>query len=66
MREPARRRTLQLLARLSHQADFSIGCYCEREDQCHRSILRELLVEHGARMAPAVGRNTAGAGSPDR
>ena len=51
MREPARRRTLQLLARLSHQADFSIGCYCEREDRCHRSILRELLVEHGARLA---------------
>lgn len=50
MREPARQRTLQLLARLSHQADFSIGCYCEREDRCHRSILRELLVEHGAQM----------------
>ena len=51
MREPARQRTLQLLARLSHQADFSIGCYCEREDRCHRSILRELLMEHGARLA---------------
>jgi uncharacterized protein YeaO (DUF488 family) len=52
MREPPRQRTLELLARLSDQADFSIGCYCEREDQCHRSILRVLLVEHGARMAP--------------
>jgi uncharacterized protein YeaO (DUF488 family) len=51
MREPARQRMLQLLARLSHQADFTIGCYCEREDRCHRSILRELLVEHGARFA---------------
>lgn len=51
MREPPRQRTLELLARLSHQTDFSIGCYCEREDQCHRSILRELLAEHGARLA---------------
>jgi uncharacterized protein YeaO (DUF488 family) len=55
MREPPRQRTLQLLARLSHQADFSIGCYCEREDRCHRSILRELLVEHGARFATPGG-----------
>jgi uncharacterized protein YeaO (DUF488 family) len=55
MREPARHRTLQLLARLSHQADFSIGCYCEREDRCHRSILRELLMEHGARLAARGG-----------
>jgi uncharacterized protein YeaO (DUF488 family) len=50
MRGPAPRHTLELLARLSHAADFSVGCYCEREDQCHRSILRELLVEHGARL----------------
>src|SRR5215470_15575991 len=52
MREPSRQRLLQLLARFSHQADFSVGCYCERDDQCHRSILRRLLLEHGAKIAP--------------
>jgi hypothetical protein len=36
---------------LSHQADFSIGCYCEREDRCHRSIVRDLLMERGAKVA---------------
>jgi uncharacterized protein YeaO (DUF488 family) len=50
MREPARQRLLALLARLSRQVDFSVGCYCEREDRCHRSILGDLLAEHGARM----------------
>jgi uncharacterized protein YeaO (DUF488 family) len=39
-----------LLARLSHHADFSVGCYCEREDRCHRSILRALLAEQGAKL----------------
>jgi uncharacterized protein YeaO (DUF488 family) len=39
------------LARLSHSADFAVGCYCEDESRCHRSILRGLLVEHGARVA---------------
>jgi uncharacterized protein YeaO (DUF488 family) len=53
MQAPERQRLLEVLARLSHQADFSIGCYCEREDRCHRSILRELLAERGARFAPA-------------
>lgn len=52
MQQPSAQRTLQLLARLSHQAAFSIGCYCEREDRCHRSILRDLLMEHGAAIAP--------------
>lgn len=51
MQQPSRRRTLQLLARLSHQTNFSVGCYCEREDRCHRSILRDLLAEHGAKIA---------------
>lgn len=50
MREPAARHVLELLAALSHTTDFSVGCYCEREDRCHRSILRELLLEHGARL----------------
>jgi uncharacterized protein YeaO (DUF488 family) len=42
------KRSLDLLAALSHQADFSVGCYCEEESRCHRSVLRELLVERGA------------------
>ena len=46
---------LRLLAALSHHADFSVGCYCEDETHCHRSVLRALLVEHGARLA-APGR----------
>lgn len=48
MKEPAAQRLLTLLAALSHQTDFSVGCYCENADRCHRSILRELLAEHGA------------------
>jgi uncharacterized protein YeaO (DUF488 family) len=44
-------RLLDLLALLSQGADFSIGCYCEDERRCHRSILREILAEHGARIA---------------
>ena len=41
---------IELLACLSHHANFSVGCYCEREDRCHRSVLRELLREQGARL----------------
>jgi uncharacterized protein YeaO (DUF488 family) len=41
-------RTLDLLAALSHQTNFSVGCYCENEARCHRSILRSLLQERGA------------------
>ena len=41
---------LDTLAALSRQADFSVGCYCADESRCHRSVLRELLVERGARM----------------
>jgi uncharacterized protein YeaO (DUF488 family) len=51
MNEPAPRRTLDLLAALSHNAYFSIGCYCEDEARCHRSVLRELLVGRGARVS---------------
>lgn len=51
MRKPGPQRLLEVLARLSHQADFSVGCYCEREDRCHRSLLRELLKERGAKLA---------------
>ncbi len=48
MKAPEARRDLDLLAALSHGADFSIGCYCEEESRCHRSILRELLERRGA------------------
>ena len=41
-------RVLDVLAGLSHQTNFSIGCYCDEESRCHRSILRELLEERGA------------------
>ncbi|MBV8833532.1 MAG: DUF488 family protein [Acidobacteriaceae bacterium] len=48
MSQPDRSRELDLLAVLSHQTNFSIGCYCEDENFCHRSVLRELLEERGA------------------
>ena len=51
MKAPAAQRLLDLLARLSHAANFSIGCYCEDEARCHRSILRTLLREKDARIA---------------
>ena len=43
-------RTLDLLAALSRQTNFSVGCYCEAESRCHRSILRQLLQERGAKI----------------
>ena len=51
MKAPAADRLISLLAALSPHADFSVGCYCENPERCHRSILRELLAEHGARLA---------------
>jgi len=48
MAEPDASRTLDLLAALSHQTDFAVGCYCADESRCHRSVLRELLAERGA------------------
>jgi uncharacterized protein YeaO (DUF488 family) len=51
MKTPAAARLIGLLAALSQHADFSVGCYCENPERCHRSILRELLAEHGARLA---------------
>ena len=44
-------RVLDLLAALSHQANFSMGCYCNDEEYCHRSVLRQLLAERGATLA---------------
>ena len=40
-------RAIELLAKLSHQTNFSVGCYCENEAHCHRSVLRALLLEKG-------------------
>jgi uncharacterized protein YeaO (DUF488 family) len=48
MAQPERARLLDLLAALSRQTDLAIGCYCEDEARCHRSVLRELLGERGA------------------
>lgn len=48
MSTPENGRTLDLLASLSQQANFSVGCYCADETHCHRSVLRELLAERGA------------------
>ena len=51
MASPEAAHAIALLAALSHQTDFSVGCYCQDEARCHRSILRELLVEKGAQVA---------------
>ena len=51
MKDPAAARSLDLLAALSHTADFSVGCYCENEARCHRAVLRDLLAERGAKIA---------------
>ena len=77
MAEPPARALLGLLAALSHQTDFSVGCYCANESRCHRSVLRELLREYGALVVPtpaadapqaidACTRSRAGAGSSPR
>lgn len=51
MKRPAARHLIETLAALSHRADFSVGCYCEDERRCHRSLLRRLLVGAGADVA---------------
>jgi uncharacterized protein YeaO (DUF488 family) len=50
MATPENARTLDLLAALSHRTNFSVGCYCENESHCHRSVLRALLKEKGGRV----------------
>ena len=52
MAAPENAKTLDVLAALSHQTNFSVGCYCEDEARCHRSVLRELLRDHGACLSP--------------
>lgn len=51
MARPEAKHLIATLAALSHSADFSVGCYCEIEARCHRSILRQLFAEAGAAMA---------------
>ena len=53
MRRPEARRLIALLAALSQRTDISIGCYCKDETRCHRTLLRQLLVDSGATMAPS-------------
>lgn len=50
MAQPEARHALALLAVLSHTTSFSVGCYCEDESRCHRSVLRQLLIENGAEV----------------
>jgi uncharacterized protein YeaO (DUF488 family) len=50
MLKPAAQRLIALLAALSSQTNFSVGCYCENETRCHRSLLKELLIERGAKV----------------
>jgi len=52
MKAPEKRHLLDLLAALSKTTSFAVGCYCAEEARCHRSVLRELLLEHGAEVAP--------------
>lgn len=50
MKQPEASHLLDLLAAMSHQTSFSLGCYCEDENRCHRSVLRELLAARGAEI----------------
>jgi hypothetical protein len=50
MREPHAQRLIALLALLSRQTDFSVGCYCADATRCHRSLLRAMLIDAGAAM----------------
>ncbi len=50
MSQPENARVLDVLAAMSHTANFSVGCYCNDEARCHRSVLRELLRERGATL----------------
>lgn len=51
MAAPAPSQSLDVLSALSHHVNFSVGCYCEDEQRCHRSLLRELLVSRGAKLS---------------
>jgi uncharacterized protein YeaO (DUF488 family) len=51
MKQPDASHLLDMLALMSHHTAFSLGCYCEDENHCHRSVLRELLLQRGAKLA---------------
>lgn len=55
MAKPENSHTLALLAALSQRSNFSVGCYCDSESRCHRSVLRELLAAAGAKLDPNGG-----------
>jgi uncharacterized protein YeaO (DUF488 family) len=50
MARPEANHATEVLAKLSHHTNFSVGCYCENEARCHRSLLRDLLIEKGAKV----------------
>ena len=52
MRRPEAERLIALLAALSQRTNLSVGCYCEDENRCHRSLLKQLLVDAGATVTP--------------
>jgi uncharacterized protein YeaO (DUF488 family) len=54
MREPSAQRLIALLAALSSRTSFSVVCSCEEESRCHRSLLKELLIEQGAEVVPSA------------
>jgi len=54
MSRPEAKQMIELLARMSHHANFSVGCYCENEQRCHRSVLKKLLEEQAAKIAKMV------------
>jgi hypothetical protein len=60
MKAPDAARTIALLALLSRETDLAVGCYCADPAHCHRSVLRELLEENGAIVAPMVPATNAG------
>ena len=51
MKKPEAAQVLDLLAALSHGTPMALGCYCENESRCHRSVLRDLLTARGAKLA---------------
>ena len=54
MARPDASRLLDTLAALSHHSNFSVGCYCENEQRCHRTILRRILEKHGAKIVSGM------------
>ena len=58
MATPENNHAIELLAALSRQTNFSVGCYCEDEAHCHRSVLRDLLAERGAKLEPSAASST--------